>query len=80
MIFSNVVFDLGNRKISSVRGKDDGNIGFIFAEQSRLVSADLILGETPTFTNSSTISYADDCFVLDKGKMHRRGELEYIKD
>lgn len=80
MIFSNEILDLGKREISSVRANANGNLDFVFREQSRLVYSELLLTETPpSLTPMQTISYANDCFILDKGIIHRTGTSEYIK-
>lgn len=81
MVFSNEVLDLGKRRVSSVRPNSEGNLDFVFADQSRLVYSELILSASvPYLTADQIISYADDCFILDNGKLHRRGECEYVKD
>ena len=80
MIFSDQIIDLGQRRVSSVWLNADGNLDFVFADQSRLVYSKLVLAPQPYFLEEHMISYADDCFILDNGKLHRRGECEYVKD
>lgn len=79
MVFSNEILDLGKREVSSVKVNANGNLDFVFREQSRLVYSELMLTETPPYlTPMETISYADDCFILDNGIIHRTGTSEYI--
>ena len=78
MLFLENEIVLGRGRVSSARVNESGDTGFVMDIAGALVYKAIPAGsKQPLFTTGQIISYADDCFVLDNGLLHRRGEYSY---
>lgn len=81
MRFGENVVSLGGDRVSSARVEANGDAGFIVAKGGALAYKKIPAGSLrPVFTGEKTVSYSDDCFRLDGGYLHRRGEFDYVPD
>ena len=76
MTFSKNVTGLGGMRILSARENGEG-IGIVSKNETALIFRLLPKNSMTVSAQSKVVSYADECFMLDYGKMHKRGELEY---
>lgn len=78
MFFTDNEIVLGKCRISSARVNEQGETGIVFDANGALIYKKIPLGSKQlVFSAGEIISYADDCFVLTSGLLHRRGEYEY---
>jgi hypothetical protein len=78
MFFSDNEIALGKCRVSSARVNAQGDTGFVMAIAGALVYKVIPANsKQPLFSTGQIISYADDCFVLDNGLLHRRGDYTY---
>lgn len=80
MKFSGNTVTLGKGRVSSARTFCNGDTGFVLDIGSALVYKEIKKGsKQPVFGRETVVSYGDDCFVLEKGKLERRGGLTYVR-
>ncbi len=72
---------LGRVGFSSARVNEKGETVFVVKSDGALVTKIIPQGSVkPIFKAGQTISYADECYILDNGKLERRGEYTYAPD
>ncbi len=76
MTFSKSIIGLGEGRPLWARERE-GGIGVVSKNGVALIYRVLPKNSTTAPSTGEVISYADECFMLDKGKMHKRGGLEY---
>jgi hypothetical protein len=80
MKFSEKSVCIAKGRISSARVTDKGT-RFIYETEGLLKVKSIPVGAVkPVFTAGELISYADDCFELENGKIEIRGNYEYVPD
>ena len=80
MEFSAKSVTIAKGRISSARVTDKGT-RFIYESDGLLkVKSIPPFSDKPVFTASELISYADDCFELENGRVEIRGGYEYVPD
>lgn len=78
MVFSNKSVLVAKGRVSSARASDKG-VRFIYEREGVLMVKSLPAHQNkPIFTSSEVVSYANDCYELDGGKLEIRGDYEYV--
>jgi hypothetical protein len=81
MRFSNNTVTLGKGRVCSARVENNGDTGVIMDAGGALVYKKIPYGaRQPVFSGGRIISYGDDCFRLDSGRLERRGGFFYVPD
>ena len=81
MIFLPNSVTLGKVGFSSARVNEKGDVVFVVKLDGALITRIIPAGVVkPVFKAGETISYADECYMLDGGKIERRGEYYYAPD
>ena len=81
MKFSNNTVTLGKGRVSSARVENNGDTGVIMDAGGALIYKKIPCGaRQPVFSGGKVITYGDDCFRLDFGRLERRGEFFYVPD
>ena len=76
MTFSKNTTVLGELRVLNARQTDEG-VGVVSKSDTALVFRLLPKNSATLPKASKVVSYADECFILERGKMHKRGEFEY---
>ena len=80
MKFKRSTVTVSKGRVSSARRGDSG-IKFVIDSDGALVEKTVPKGSKQiVFTSVGTVSYADDCFILNNGKLERRGGYTYVPD
>lgn len=80
MRFAPNSLNLGRVGLSSARVDASGDTVFVLKTGGALVTRIIPRGsEKPVLKAGKTVSYADECFLLDDGRLERRGEYKYEK-
>ncbi len=65
-------------RVSSAR-EADGGVRFVYEDDGVLMVKSIpSYAAKPVFTAGEILSYADDCFELDNGRLEIRGGYEYV--
>lgn len=78
MRFTKSTVTVGRGRVSSARETENGT-RFIVDNDGALVVRTIPHGSRqPLFSGGETVSFADDCFELDNGRVERRGGIYYV--
>lgn len=78
MVFTSKCITVGKGRVSSARTDSLGNVGIVMAEGAGLVLKTIPAGKNqPLYGSAKLVSYADECCMLDGGKLEKRGGLRY---
>ncbi len=81
MKFSGSIVTLGRGRVSSARRMNNGDRVFILDTGDALVEKRIPAGAKQVAYGSGTVvSYGDDCFRLDAGRLEKNGEFNYVRD
>ena len=77
-MFSNKIISLSSGRASRAREESNGDVSFIFDIDGALVEKKMPFNSKQiSLSGAKTVSYADDCYKLNEGYLHRRGEFSY---
>ena len=77
-MFTSKIVTLSTGRVSSARVESNGDIAFIFEIDGALVEKKIPQNAKQiVFSGAKIVSYADDCYKLNEGYLHRRGEFSY---
>ncbi|MBQ8882386.1 MAG: hypothetical protein IJY70_03240 [Clostridia bacterium] len=77
-MFSSKIITLSAGRVSSARVEESGDTSFIIYSDGTLIEKKIPASSKQiSFSSATTVSYADDCYKLDNGYLHRRGEYTY---
>ena len=77
-MFSSKIIILSSGRVSSARMESNGDISFKFEVNGALVEKKIPRdAKQISLRVAKTVSYADDCYKLIDGYLHRRGGFSY---
>ena len=77
-MFLNKIITLSSGRVSSARVEANGDTSFIIYSGGALIEKKIpASAKQVSFTSAVTVSYGDDCYKLDNGYLHRRGDYTY---
>ncbi len=79
MRFSKNITGLGKARPLSAKETAEG-VSIVSKSEVAIIERIIPKNSMAVSSNSKVISYADECFLLNFGKMHKRGGLEYESD